>query len=275
VGWKSGCGKLLTYENSCGITYADQVVGRVAWGGVHTQGTVMVSITGMGCAIPRNPEALPALVDTLRGRITRTDFALDLVDGNPSITDVHAAYVDGGFDQRGHHPTYEQQGDWEPHEGRGRTLYIGARKGASKRWCVYEKGKQLGDPESPWLRLELRLKRDKAYPIEVDYLRRRDEIFAGASPFAASLLGLAGESRRTTQVMRNLSVDQILSAIRQQYGGHLKWLRRAVRDDAALLNMLTLGARVDARRLLGDEMATRDAVRYICGSSFAQESEAH
>lgn len=54
----------------------------------------------------------------------------------------------------------DKQGyDWFNDTNLGRTFYIGSRKNSSRLVRVYEKGKQLGDPDSPWVRVEVSYRR--------------------------------------------------------------------------------------------------------------------
>jgi DNA relaxase NicK len=55
--------------------------------------------------------------------------------------------------------------------GTGCTLYVGGK--GHKELCIYEKGKQQGMPESPWVRMEVRLygKHVEGRAVPVDALR--------------------------------------------------------------------------------------------------------
>ena len=72
------------------------------------------------------------------------------------MEDVVALYHQGAFNRGGRPPKLKEAGDWIKHCGYGRTLYLGAR-GNGKFLRIYEKGKQLGDRTSPWIRYEVEL----------------------------------------------------------------------------------------------------------------------
>ena len=119
----------------------------------------------------------PAVAALLRGlpwphRVTRADSAVDLEgDGVWQMVTTHLIEFANGTGIR-----KQTAGDWttsedDPH---GRTLYLGSRK--SRAFIrAYEKGKQLGDPNSNWVRVELVVRpdkeqRDKAATISPDDL---------------------------------------------------------------------------------------------------------
>ncbi|MDR0848010.1 MAG: replication initiation factor domain-containing protein [Propionibacteriaceae bacterium] len=74
-------------------------------------------------------------------------------------------------------------GDWftEGHP-KGCTLYVGSRKSAIFLRC-YEKGKQLGDPVSDWVRVELQVR------------PQRDQRLSASRASADELWGFGGWSR--------------------------------------------------------------------------------
>ncbi len=140
--------------------------GLFAYGG--QRGTALVSLPGSACALITDWGACYHLFyEILNGRITRWDGAVDMFDGLPSVDDAVEFYKTGQFHAGGNKPSCSQQGNWIDDDGSGRTFYVGKRKNG-KLLRVYEKGKQLGDPNSPWVRWELELhNRDRIIPWEV------------------------------------------------------------------------------------------------------------
>ena len=69
--------------------------------------------------------------------------------------------------------------------GEGKTLYVGNRKNG-KLCRVYEKGRQLGNPSSPWVRVEVEF-RNKSRVIPWDTLINPGHYLAGAYPCFAYL----------------------------------------------------------------------------------------
>lgn len=137
-----------------------------AYGG--QRGTAFASFPGSACAQIGDWHAVYHLFhEVLNARITRWDGAVDVFDGKPSVDDAVGFYQSGQFNAGGAQPSCNQNGNWIAPDGRGRTFYVGKRT-HGKMLRVYEKGKQLGDPESPWVRWELELhNRDRIIPWEV------------------------------------------------------------------------------------------------------------
>ena len=73
---------------------------------------------------------------------------MDRFDGNPSVDDAVTFYQSNQFNAGGNRPSCSQLGNWIVPDGSGRTFYVGKRKNG-KLLRVCEKGKQLGDSESP------------------------------------------------------------------------------------------------------------------------------
>jgi len=121
------------------------------------RGTAIVSISGEGCAlVPDWPALVRYFRDELEGRITRWDGAVDDYEGLHSVDWAVEQYRGDGFTNRGRKPSSDVDGDWIEPRGAGRTFYVG-RKENGKLMRIYEKGKQLGDKTSPWVRWELEL----------------------------------------------------------------------------------------------------------------------
>jgi phage replication initiation protein len=132
--------------------------------------TVFLSLSGEACTlIPL--EAWPVLVTLLEthyhAKITRWDGAVDDFEGIHSVDWAVGQYLENNFNAGGNRPSCNQHGNWIEPDGRGRTFEIGKRKNG-KMMRVYEKGKQLGDAFSSWVRLELELhNRDREIPWDV------------------------------------------------------------------------------------------------------------
>ncbi|MFW2002610.1 replication initiation factor domain-containing protein [Acinetobacter ursingii] len=90
-----------------------------------------------------------------RPKITRIDYAYDDLEGaivSPDWADLQDTL--GGFQMGGRPPSFQTAGNWKRPDGSGRTAYIGKRE--SSKYCrIYEKGKQLGDKDSLWTRVEV------------------------------------------------------------------------------------------------------------------------
>lgn len=167
------------YNHHLKITRNGRQAGIIAYGG--NAGTIYVSLSGYGC-VGVDFASLRPLVEKLeRFRITRCDLTFDDLDGQHSIDYWVALYKANGFHIHGAKPTIKLNGDWVNEIDRdGRSAYIGSQK-SSKYVLIYEKGKQLGDPISKWVRIEVRFfARDIAIPADI--MTSPEKYFAGAYP---------------------------------------------------------------------------------------------
>ncbi len=162
--------------------------GLVAWGGKSQRDRVYFSIQGKGCSLVTDWEGLAAWLDMNRAVIKRTDVAYDDFAGERvSIAWAQSHYEAGGFNAGGRSPKHSLFGDWLSGNASsaGRTLGIGSRE--SGKYCrIYEKGKQLGDGNSPWARVEVEWRGQDRH-IPSDILRRPGSYLAGAYPCLAWL----------------------------------------------------------------------------------------
>jgi len=148
--------------------------------GILPGGTSYTLLTGGNRGAPPNvygsggnaPE-VGAMLRTLtwRHRVTRADSALDF-EGS-GVWETLTGYLVEFAHERG--LDIANAGDWISDAApRGRTLYVGSRKSKAFLRC-YEKGKQLGDADSKWVRVELVIRpegeqRDKAAFVSPDDL---------------------------------------------------------------------------------------------------------
>lgn len=131
-------------------------------------GTAFISLPGEACAlIPDWQDVIALFGGVLKGRITRWDGAVDDFEGQYTVDQAVTWYKTGRFTAGGNKPACSQSGNWIEPDGKGRTFYVGSRENG-KLMRVYEKGKQLRDPKSPWVRWELELhNRDREIPFAV------------------------------------------------------------------------------------------------------------
>lgn len=163
-------------------------VGMIAWGGKSQRDRVYFSIQGKGCALVNAWAGLAAWLRAHGATIKRADVAYDDFKGDTaSIAWAIDQYRNSGFNAGGRKPKHQVFGDWLAGEAavKGRTLGIGSR--TSGKYCrIYEKGKQLGDPASPWTRVEVEWRgKDRLIPLEL--LTEPGKYLAGAYPCLASL----------------------------------------------------------------------------------------
>jgi phage replication initiation protein len=165
-------------------------------------GTAFLSLPGEACAlVPDWQDAAFFFEKVVEARITRWDGAVDDFEGTHSVDEAVSEFLSGGFNAGGNRPSCSQAGNWIAPDGKGRTFYVGRRENG-KLMRIYEKGKQLGDPDSPWVRWELELHNtDREIPFDV--LLQPGRYVAGAYP--ATSWVQAEASRIRTIVVRNNS----------------------------------------------------------------------
>jgi phage replication initiation protein len=202
------------------------------------RGTGFLSMPGEACAlVPDWQRAYLFLRDELQAKITRWDGAVDDFKGEHSVDLAMQWYLGGSFGTGGNKPSMRQAGNWAEPDGTGRTIYIG--KGAhGKMLRVYEKGKQLGDSASPWVRWELQLgNRDRVIPLEV--LLNPGPYVAGAY----DCLGWINEEASRVRVVRKtaqIGYAALTEHARNAYGRFLYVMRDVEGSDEAVLDKLVV-----------------------------------
>lgn len=228
------------YDNTWAIG-PNAACGHVAIGGGRQHGTVLVSFTGVGCMAfkPGWEQRLYDIFLPLNPRITRGDAARDMYDGAVTPHDARAAWHAGEMDRYHNRPVIHLLGCWEGQDpyNKGLTANVGTRE-SPVEICVYEKGKQLGDAESPWTRCEVRF-RDNHHVIPWDFVLRPQDYFVSANAFTARFATAEEEpvqlERKQKYVDR--SWDHLAYHAKRCYGPLIK-LGRALFGDAPILDML-------------------------------------
>ncbi|MBN8261023.1 MAG: replication initiation factor domain-containing protein [Xanthomonadales bacterium] len=141
------------YDHSAVILDREgEMVGRAGRG--SNGNTVCISLSGTGCKLVRNWSNVQAQLERLGARISRCDVAWDDYTGETlDVRKLRQLARDRAFMQGGTPPKWRFIDDEGC--GTGCTLYVGSK--GHKELCVYEKGKQLGFKDSPWVRSEVRL----------------------------------------------------------------------------------------------------------------------
>ena len=210
--------------------------GLMAWGGKNQKGTVYVSLNAQGCARITDWEKLRAWCECHQAKLTRVDFAHDdFAGGTVNIEWAHQTWLDNGFNTGGRRPEAKLYGDWWGLT-KGRSVYMGERQNG-KLLRVYEKGKQLGDPDSPWVRVELELhSKDRVIPL--DAVTRAGAYLAGAYP-CLHFLSAEQNKLRTTGKAVKIAYRRAKEVLKQQ-GGKLIGVMLKVEggDYAAVVNAL-------------------------------------
>lgn len=209
--------------------------GFIAWGGNNkvrdydgeTQREVeerlQVYITGDGCMRVPDWNRVAKKLEKLEARLTRLDIAFDSHDGAYTVDDCKNWWLDGLFNGQGRPPKSKFIDDMGSKEGR--TFYVGKRENGKMLRC-YEKGKQLGDPNSPWVRFECELHaNDRVIPISA--LCNPAAYLAGcyrALEFISSVI----ERIKTARLKLDIQFAKLMRIARTQYGKLLHFANRYV-----------------------------------------------
>jgi phage replication initiation protein len=219
------------YKNSAFIEFTDEVrqesesdastIGFVAFGGNNN--TFHVYLTGFACDYLNANSLFPkvhALLESTKSKINRCDTAFDCLNGERTVDDVVDWWEAGEFKTKGNTPKlYNMQGCWLPEDQHSRTFYVGSRE-STKYFRAYEKGHQLGDLNSMWVRFEIEFKAKNKAIIPLDiilnpsfYLRNSYDCLSWI-PSISDGVGIAYAIK--TKV--DITLDQAKIHAKKQYG---------------------------------------------------------
>lgn len=208
--WKQGKSGWQGYETRVDL----DGFGLLAYGGNHQRGTAHLELNAHGCARIQDWNAVRIWCEAYGVRITRIDLAHD--DFNGKLVNIEQArkwFDEGQFTTGGRAPCARLIDDLG--SNKGKTLYVGQRQNG-KLCRVYEKGKQLGDPNSPWCRVEVEF-RGKSRDIPHDVLVRASDYLAGAYPCLAHL-SERQDKVRTLSKTAEIGYAHMVECLRTQYG---------------------------------------------------------
>lgn len=191
-------------------------------------GRMCISLSGQGCQhVPHWP-AVADKLDEIGGRLSRVDIAIDDLTGETfDIQTFKNLHTEGAFMNNGRPPLASFVDDLG--SNKGCSLYIGQK--GHKQLNVYEKGKQLGDPESGHTRCELRLYA-KRLDLPTDALRTPGKFFAGAYPLLAAYVIDEAEKLLVKHQIVNATAKAMVGFLRTQAGTSLQLVMDALGDDA-------------------------------------------
>lgn len=202
--------KLSVYQGGCMVE-----VGAICRGGEAQRGRWMLQLTGKGCGVVSDWGTLRELLEGFGAKLTRVDLAVDFIDGAHTVDEAVEMVRGDAFTSCGRRPSTSVAGDWLD-QVHGRTLYVG-KAANGKMLRVYEKGKQLGDLSSDWVRFEVQFgNRDRVIPFEA--LTDCDKFFTGAYPALASLLEAAAQAIPTSQTETLTNIGHLLYHLKRCYG---------------------------------------------------------
>lgn len=205
--------------------------GLLAWEGKAQRDTAHLSLNAHGCARVLDWQAVKAWGEALEARIARIDLAHDDLTGMIWNADrLRTEYQAEGFTGNdGRKPRSSLVGDWD-NEEKGRTYYVGSRA-AGKMLRGYEKGKQLGEPDNPWFRLELEL-RGTNRVIPWDCLIHPGQYLAGAYP-CLSTIASAPLALETSVKIASMDYHKTLGHLKKQWGQFINLVQDVEQGDPA------------------------------------------
>lgn len=226
--------------------------GILATGGKSQGNTCLVSLNGSGCSPVNDWQAVHDLLASLNAKITRIDLAHDDFAGVYNVTAGLEMLALGEFTLNGRPPNAQFVDDFD--SGKGKTLYIGNRDNG-KLLRIYEKGKQLGDPLSPWVRWELELhNKDRTIPLDV--LLRPGDYLAGGYP-CLSWISETQDRIKTTRQQLRISFDHLVKHCRQSYGKLLYVMHEGLGKEpleiVQALSVEGIPSRLDMPNVLGHD----------------------
>ena len=250
------------YDHSLNIVLEPHItavnVGKIAWGGDSQKGTTYVSLSGTMCARIRDWPAVASWLGQIGAKIKRVDLAHDDIEGTATIEQVVEIYQAGGFNSGGRTPQCEHRGDWLPTSTTGRTFYVGKRENG-KFARMYEKGRQLGNPTSPWLRWEVELhNRDRLIPHQV--LLEPARFLAGCYP-ALQFVSSHPERIPTQRLAAATSLQKMTENLRVAYGKTLNALSLQGLNAGEILSLVVRPG--IPKRLAGHVAAMPDGAQYF------------
>jgi phage replication initiation protein len=223
---------LYGYTHSAEIYISGEGCGVIATGG--NSGTTYVSLTGKATAWI-DSQAWADWLDLVGARLSRVDLAHDDFDGKHTVDEVREAYLSGAFKNRGQNPSSSPVGPWDDPTkwGFGRTYYVGKRENG-RMLRAYEKGKQLGDEASPWVRFEVEFRRTKDKPLVTDMLRDMKGYFLGSYRYLEWVSRAVAKKLDRVKEEMKLSFHALVDYARTAYG-KLIHVMLTVYDDAPLI----------------------------------------
>ncbi|WP_067986281.1 replication initiation factor domain-containing protein [Neptuniibacter pectenicola] len=232
---------MLGYRRSFDLWFNGYHIGIAASGA--SNGGCYLSFSGTGCALLDFQKVFEVIRVLPAIRITRLDIAVDFMNGEYSVDDFVEIYKDGGFAWNNVSPKWHMHSGGElqgremiPNEGR--TLNIGKRANG-KMFRAYEKGRQMGDPGSKWVRGEVEL-RSKDREIPLYALQRPADYFAGAYPCLADVIN----SDEVVEVTRIQTRKKKVEITYSNLKGHAKTAY------GALINVMRSSAQMSDKEIV-------------------------
>lgn len=252
------------FYKSCYQLGPDNVeYGKVHYGGQRD--TILVELNGTGCmaALPGWENRLYEFLNKcIRPKITRVDVAHDFFNGEYTPDQAMLDHDNGHYDVHNMRPKSECRGTaWRNDDGSGKTFYIGKR-GNSKFTRVYEKGRQFGDVNSPWVRFETEF-RAGDIEIPLDMLLYSGSYLGGAYPICKAIFTAEAKRMSAKEETVNLTFEHKLFHARNQVGKLVNFLRGIGWEDGKIVDELLKGVDGYPKGLQPEQYDCRDQTQKI------------
>lgn len=252
------------FYKSCYQLGPDNVeYGKVHYGGQRD--TILVELNGTGCmaALPGWENRLYEFLNQcIRPKITRVDVAHDFFNGEYTPDQAMLDHDNGHYDVHNMRPKSECRGTaWRNDDGSGKTFYIGKR-GNSKFTRVYEKGRQFGDVNSPWVRFETEF-RAGDIEIPLDMLLYAGSYLGGAYPICKAIFTAEAKRMSAKEETVNLTFEHKLFHARNQVGKLVNFLRGIGWEDTKIVDELLKGVEGYPKGLQPEQYDCRDQTQRI------------
>lgn len=238
------------FRNSIGL---DNKAGFLAFGGnnkvLNYKGQteirherVQFYISGEGCRQitdwTRVYRALSGRLSQYSPKITRVDIAYDDLQGQRDVDYARDTYQAGLFAGNGRPPKGQFIDDMGSSDGR--TMYVGSRD-SGRYLRVYEKGKQLGESLSPWVRWELELSA-KQIQIPLEVLLRPKAFLAGGYP-CLDWISTARETVEVKKKRESIEFQHLVNHGRRAYGSLVNYMmtKRGMTPDQIVSELIKEG----------------------------------
>lgn len=206
-------------------------LGFVCIGGQRN--TVSITVSGNGLSMAQNGwefQLFKFLENAQRGKITRIDLAHDDIKGEYlNVYELDKLESAGGFHCGGARSSVRHDGNWKYKDpnNQGLTLYVGNRT-SGKMMRAYEKGKQLGEANSKWTRVEVEYKSaDRNIPFDV--LLNPSAYFMGAYPCFETLFQFeTSEKIKTKKKTVEVTLDHSFEVIKKQFGKYFAYFKKVL-----------------------------------------------
>lgn len=227
------------YDSMYMLGSEDAEYGAVHYGGQRD--TVLIELKGLGCNLSAEgweKRLYDFMKNAVRCRITRCDLALDFFNGEYTPEQALLDHDNGFFNNHNMQPKRETRGTaWQKEDGTGKTIYIGRVKNA-RYVRIYEKGRQLGDKDSSWVRFEIQFNHgDIEIPFEI--LQDSGAYFSGAFPICQTFKNMPEAKRiAVREKTLNMTFEHKVKHGKNAVGGLVRFMRDVGMDDAQIVEML-------------------------------------